>query len=172
MDTVVSGHNSHELTPKERKAVLMRHMKTIAAQVAICNQANEERKRLRKLAKADGIAMADLNYGLRLLQIENPDIIIDEQRRHQELADWFGVPVFTQAEFNFEREPAIDRARREGAAAGAIGKDDDSPYPEGTAQAAAWHEGWKQEQADMLAAWASAMEKRAAGQADEDDEAA
>lgn len=156
----MTGHNSNELTPAERKALLMHHMRTISAQVAICDRENEERKRLRKLAKADGIQLADIDYGLRVLTIEDPQIIIDEQKRHHELAEWFGVPVFTQAEFDFEREPAIDRARREGRAAGAMGKDRDPPYGASSAQANAWLDGWHEEQNRMLADMTSAMEKR------------
>lgn len=156
----MTGHNSNELTSAERKALLMHHMRAISAQQAICDRENEERKRLRKLAKADGIQLADIDYGLRVLEIEDPQIIIDEQRRHHELAEWFGVPIFTQAEFDFEREPAVDRARREGRAAGAMGKDCDPPYGEGSPLAAAWREGWQAEQAAIMADWQSAMEKK------------
>lgn len=156
----MTGHNSNELTPKERKALLMHHMRAISAQVAICDRENEERKRLRKLAKADGIPLTDIDYGLRVLEIDDPDIITNELERHRELADWFGVPLYTQATMDFDREPAVDRARREGRAAGAMGKDNDPPYGEGTAQASAWREGWQEEQADMLASLGAAMEKR------------
>lgn len=156
----MTGHNSNELTPRERKALLLNHIRAISAQVEICNRENEERKRLRKLAKADGVPLADIDYGLRILEIDDPAIISDEIDRHRELADWFGVPVGSQATFDFDREPAVDRARREGAAAGALGRDCDPPYGDQTAQASAWIEGWKQEQASMLEALASAMEKR------------
>jgi ribosome modulation factor len=156
----MTGHNSNELTAAERKALLMHHMRAISAQQAICDRENEERKRLRKLAKADGIPMADIDYGMRVLEIEDPQIIIDEQRRHSELAEWFGVPIFTQSEFDFDREPAVDRARREGAAAGAMGRDNNPPYGTGSAQAEAWRAGWREEQDRMIADMESAMEKR------------
>lgn len=157
--TDMTGHNSNELTPAERKALMMHHMRAISAQQAVCDRENEERKRLRKLAKADGIALADVDYGLRILKVEDADVIVGELKRHKELAEWFGLPVYSQGEFDFEREPAVDRAFREGAVAGSLGKDIDPPYGAPSALHDAWKDGWRQAQDSMLADFASATEK-------------
>jgi ribosome modulation factor len=163
----MSGHNSNELTPAERKALMMHHMRAISAQQAICDRENEERKRLRKVAKTDGISLADVDYGLRILKIETPEIILDELRRHRELAEWFGLPILTQAEFDFEREPAVDRAFREGAVAGSLGRDMNPPYGSPSALYDSWKDGWRQAQDQMLADFASANEKLQRMQSDE-----
>lgn len=155
----MSGHNSNELTPAERKALMMHHMRAISAQQSVCDRENEERKRLRKLAKADGIALADVDYGLRILKVEDADVIVDELKRHRELAEWFGLPVYSQGEFDFEREPAVDRAFREGATAGSLGKDMEPPYGSPSALYDAWRDGWRQSQDSMLADFESANTK-------------
>lgn len=154
-----TGHNSNELTAAERKALMMHHMRAISAQQAVCDRENEERKRLRKLAKTDGIALSDIDYGLRILAIEDPEVITDELRRRHELAEWFGLPVHSQAEFDFEREPAVDRAFREGAVAGSLGKDMNPPYGSPSALYDAWKDGWRQAQDSMLADFKTASEK-------------
>lgn len=154
-----TGHNSHELTPDERKALMMHHMQGIIAQQDICDAANEERKRRRKLAKADGIALADIDYALRVLKIDDAQIIVDELSRHHEVAKWFGIPLGAQAEFDFEREPAVERAFREGAVAGSLGKDNDPPYGSPSALYDAWRDGWRQAQDTMLDDFKKASEK-------------
>src|SRR5262245_50410190 len=115
-----TGHNSTEFTPNERRAVFLDHIKKISAQQAICDRENEEKKRLRKLAKTDGLVLADIDYAMRILKVEDPDIIVGELKRRSEIAFWFALPVGTQAEMfdAFEREPAVDRAFREGMIAG------------------------------------------------------
>lgn len=169
----MTGHNSNELTPAERKALMMHHMRAISAQQDVCDRENEERKRLRKLAKADGIALADVDYGLRILKVEDADIIIDELRRHREVAEWFGLPVYTQGEFDFEREPAVDRAFREGAVAGSLGRDMSPPYGSPSALYDAWKDGWRQAQDAHLADFEAANTKLAkAAQSGDEGEAA
>lgn len=165
-----TGHNSNELTPAERKALMMHHMRAISEQQAVCDRENEERKRLRKLAKADGIALADIDYGLRILKVDDADIIVDELNRHRELAEWFGLPVYTQGELDFDREPAVDRAFREGAVAGSLGKDNDPPYGSPSALFDAWRDGWRQSQTEMAKDLETAMEKKLAERSIKTDE--
>jgi hypothetical protein len=156
------GDNSKELTPAESKALYMHHFRAVLAQTEICNRENDERKRLRKLAKADGIVLADLDFGLRCATIEDPQIIADELVRQSEIAQFFALPVGSQVELNLDREPAVDRAKREGTAAGFAAKDRASPYGVDSKQGQAWlaaYDAAQKQAADDLAA---AMLKRQA----------
>lgn len=140
----------------------MDHMRKISAQQAICDRENEERKRLRKVAKTDGILLADIDYGLRILKVEEPDIIVADLKRRAEIANWFALPVGTQSQMfdEFEREPATDRAFREGSIAGSLGKDMDPPYGSPSALHDSWKDGWRQAQDDMGKDLQTAMEKK------------
>lgn len=157
------GDNSKDLTPAEQKALYMHHFGAILKQTEICKAENAERLKLRKQAKADGIVLADIDFGLRCAQIEDPSIIVNEQKRRAEIGGYFALPIGAQSEFDFDRERAVDRAWREGERAGyeAVNADT-NPYDENSAQGRAWAKGWKEAQAEMAANLQSAMEKKQA----------
>jgi len=164
-----AGHNS-ELTPAERKALFFDHYRPIAAQLEKVREAQAEYKRLRKLAKADKIALWEIDYALKCAEVEDENIIPDRIKREAEIAAWFALPVEYQSDLfgDFSREPGVDRARREGATAGATGHGS-NPYDENSDQGRAWAEAWREEQAKAREALQSAMEKRNAALADNDD---
>ncbi|RVG38261.1 hypothetical protein CN233_03825 [Sinorhizobium meliloti] len=160
------GDNSKDLTPAEQKALFMHHFGEILKQTDICKAENAKRLALRKQAKADGIVLADIDFGLRCAQIEDPQIIINEQQRRAQIGQYFALPIGTQTEFDFDREPAVDRARREGErAAYEAASPNTNPYDENSAQGRAWAKGWKEAQAEMAANLQSAMEKKQADRA-------
>jgi ribosome modulation factor len=163
------GDNSKDLTPSEAKALYMHHFQAILAQTEKCKAENAERARLRKLAKADGVILADIDFGLRCATLEDPQVIVDEQRRRAEIGRYFALPIGAQTEMDFDREPIIERAAREGEAAGFAGKNADTvPYDENSDPGRAWTEGWKKAQAQMLADLEAAMLKKQAARADAD----
>lgn len=153
------GHNS-ELTPEERKALFFDHYRPIAAQLEKVREAQAEYKRLRKLAKADKIALWEIDYALRCAEVEDETIIPDRLKREAEIAAWFALPVDFQPDMfgDFGREPSEDRARREGRAAGASGIGS-NPYDENSPQGRAWAEEWSKEQTKARDALQSAMSK-------------
>lgn len=122
-ETDMTGHNSGELTPAESKALYMHHFRSILAQHEVVLSTRAEEKRLRKLAKADGLVLGDIDFGIRCATIDDPGVVVEELIRHSEIATFFALPVNTQTGFDFEREPAIDKAKREGAADGYAGRD-------------------------------------------------
>lgn len=160
------GHNS-ELTPEERKAIFFDHFRPIAAQLEKVKEAQAEYKRLRKLAKADKIALWEIDHALKCAEVEDENIIPDRIRREAEIASWFALPIEYQADMlgDFEREPGEDRARREGRAAGATGKGS-NPYDENSALGRAWADEWSKEQKKAREALQAAMEKRNANSDD------
>lgn len=160
------GDNSKDLTPAEQKALFMHHFGEILKQTDVCKAENAKRLALRKQAKADGIVLADIDFGLRCAQIEDPQIIINEQQRRAQIGQYFALPIGAQTEFDFDREPAVDRARREGERAGyEATSPNTNPYDENSAQGRAWAKGWKEAQAEMAANLQSAMEKKQADRA-------
>ncbi|MDW9804229.1 hypothetical protein GOA91_15080 [Sinorhizobium meliloti] len=160
------GDNSKDLTPAEQKALFMHHLGEILKQTDICKAENAKRLALRKQAKANGIVLADIDFGLRCAQIEDPQIIINEQQRRAQIGQYFALPIGAQTEFDFDREPAVDRARREGERAGyEAASPNTNPYDENSTQGRAWAKGWKEAQAEMAANLQSAMEKKQADRA-------
>lgn len=160
------GDNSNALTPGEAKALYMHHFQAIQKQTEIVRAENAERKRLRKLAKADGVILADIDFGLRVVTLEDPMIVVEEQRRRAEIGRYFALPIGAQTELDFGREPLVERAAREGERAGYEGKNADTcPYDAASDAGRVWLDHWKQAQAQMLADWKSGMEKKQAERA-------
>lgn len=157
MAAMANGHNSGELTPGAAKALFMYHYDKVAEKTAIANAANEERKRVRKEAKAHGIVLADIDFGLRVATIEDTSIIVQEMIRHQEIASFFGLPVGTQVDMDFEREPLLDRLKREGFAAGYANKDRTPPVESDSRQGQAWIKEFDKGHAQQLSDLAEAM---------------
>ena len=163
-----AGHNS-EQTPAERKAIFMDHFKPIAAQLEVVKAAQADYKKLRKQAKAENIKLADIDFALRCAEVENANVIVDDLTRRAEIAAWFALPVEFQPDMfgDFSREPGEDRARREGVAAGALGRGS-NPYDEDSKPGRAWADGWREEQKKAAEAMQSAMEKRNAAQREDE----
>lgn len=160
------GDNSNALTPAEAKALYMHHFQAIQAQTEIVKAENAERKRLRKLAKADGVILADIDFGIRVATLEDPMIVVEEQRRRAEIGRYFALPIGAQTELDFAREPLVERAAREGEAAGFAGKSADAcPHDANSDAGRVWLDHWKKAQAQMLADWQAAMEKKQADRA-------
>lgn len=155
-----TGHNSGELTPAESRVLHMHHFRLIEAQKAVVKAAQDDLKKLRKTAKADGLVMADLDYMARCANLEDPTIAPAEIRRRAEIASWFALPVNFQPDMFTDRMPLDDRAYEEGVAAGLQAKDPVPPYDEasnaGQRFMEGWHEGQRQMREDLL----SAMQKK------------
>lgn len=165
-----AGHNS-ELTEAERKSLFFHHYQKIQAQDEIVKAAAAERKRLRKLARADGIVLSDMDFAMRCAETDDPSIVPDELRRQMEIASWFSLPVQYQPDLFVDRAPADERFEAEGYTAGMKGKDANSGHSKGSKEDKAWLKGWEKGQAEMRDALASAMEKKKAATAEPDQSA-
>lgn len=155
-----AGHNSG-LTAEERKALFFDHYRPIAAQLEKVRIAQAEYKRLRKLAKAENIALWEIDYALKCAEVEDENIIPEKIKRETEIAAWFALPVEYQPDMfgDFSREPSEDRARREGRKAGATGIGG-NPYDENSDLGRAWAGEWDKEQTVARARLQAAMEKQ------------
>ena len=167
-----AGHNS-DLTEGERKALFFHHLNTIQAQTAVVDKANEEKKRLRKLAKADGIILSDIDFAQKALEIEDNSILPERLRRETEIAQWLNLPVLYQPDlFEVEdRAPAMDRIREDGRVAGLNGRNAESGYAEGSDEDTIWLGGWEEGQQVLRDDLESAMEKKNAAKQQVENEA-
>lgn len=154
------GHNS-EPTAEDRRARFFNHYRPIAAQLEKVREAQAAYKKLRKEAKAEGIALWEIDYALRCAEVEDENVITDRIKREAEIAAWFALPIEFQPDMfgDFGREPAEDRARREGRKAGATGFGS-NPYDENSPVGRAWAEAWSKEQAAAREAMQADMERR------------
>jgi hypothetical protein len=153
------GDNS-KLTDAERKALMFHHYQAVQIAQDAVSKANEERKRVRKLAKADGIVLSDLDFMLRCAEIEDPSIITNQIRSMTQIAEWFALPVSYQPDMFVDRAPALERIEAEGEVAGLSGKTGVSDYGPGSPEAQAWMKGWTKGQKSLADDLVSAMEKR------------
>jgi hypothetical protein len=154
------GDNSKMLTPAEERALFFHHYTAIAAQRAIVEVARAEEKRLRKLAKADQIVMRDVDFAMRCAEIDDSDIIVNDLARQVKIARWFALPIGEEPELNFDREPLVDRAAREGTAAGLAAKPRNAPYAVDTEAGQIWLSNYDAAQKEVAANFQAAMEKR------------
>ena len=154
------GHNS-ELTPEERKALMMDHYRNIGEAKEKLEEARAEYNKRRKLAKSEKVKLADIDFMFRCADMEDGQIIIDNLRRQAEMASWFALPVAFQPDMfgDFSREPGEDRARREGQAAGATGEGS-NPYDEHSSLGKVWADEWSKEQKIAQTSMQTIMEKR------------
>lgn len=131
------GHNS-TLTDSERQALYLNHLRKIQAQRARVDAERAAEKTLRKDAKNDGIALKEIDFGLMCRATEDETLVPTQQARMHEIMRWLGLPVGTQAEFDFAKDKVKDRARREGAAAGWGALPRTPPYDPGTPEEQIW----------------------------------
>lgn len=147
-----AGHNSGE-TALQVKALHFRHFNSIEEQKAIVKEAHTELKRRRKVAKSEGVVLANLDYMARCANLQDPEIVPEELRIRAEIAYWFALPVNYQREMFTDRSPMEDRAFNEGLVAGFLGKDPSSPYDGivGQKWMAGWHEAQEQRREELQA---------------------
>jgi hypothetical protein len=150
------GDNS-KLTPAEQRALYFHHFSKISGQRAIVKAAQAIEKTLRKQAKADGLKLAHIDYGMYVNNIDDETIIVEDLVRRNEIARWMGVPVGTQSAFNFKKDSATTR---EGYAAGLRAAERKSPYPPSSFEDNDWLSAFDEAQKEQLEAFGAAMEKR------------
>lgn len=164
------GHNSMTLSAEEQRALFHHHLAAVQEAHDRTAEARAEERRRRKLAKADGIKLRNLDFALRINDTDDEDIIVDELAEMHRIAAWMGLPVGTQGDFDLDAEPIEDRAAREGDAAGRKGKDRDAPYPVASKPEQAWLKAYDKGRKAQLEELAAVLEKKAAEEEEEDEE--
>ena len=142
------------------KGNFFHHFNKISAQRAIVDRERAEEKRLRKVAKADGLKLANIDFAIRAVRLEDDSIIVEEMRERERIAAWLGLPIGTAPAFSFDAEPIGERAAREGTAAGMMNRDRDSPYDANTEPGRAWLKAYDKARREQLAFVADALEEQ------------
>ncbi|GAB4351450.1 MAG: hypothetical protein Kow0026_08530 [Oricola sp.] len=153
------GHNS-KLTEGEQKALAFHHFRAIMAQKAKVDEQKEQYKKLRKLAKADGIVLADIDFMMRCASLDDDSIVPEELKRRMQIASWFALPVNFQLDM-FATQDADRKPYEEGVAAGLAGGEPKPPelYEGNAGKRNKWMEGYHAGKEALEANLATAMEK-------------
>jgi hypothetical protein len=139
----------------------MHHYRKITAQAAKVKIEADYLKELRKLAKADTIVLSDIDFAVRCAKVDNSEIIPEEIKRHIEIAQFFALPVGQQTEMDFDREPANDKAKREGTAAFFAGSPrEPTQYAPDSRSGQAYMKAWDAAEATEQSDLASAFQKK------------
>lgn len=165
-----TGHNSGELTPSEKSALRMHHIRGLLVIADRLKPLMDERKQARALAKADGFKLSEIDAGLRLATMEDQSIFVAEIMELIDIAKAFNaLPPGEQGDLFPDRRPVDERCFDEGKVAGLAGKNPEPPYGADSEQGQAWLAGWHEGQRMMREELESAMLKKNAAKADADE---
>lgn len=153
------GDNSMQSEVADR-ALFFHHFNAIKKARAKVDEARAAEKVLRKQAKVDGIILKDVDFGLYAISVEDEQLVVHETTRRVRLLRWMGLAIGEEPELDFEREPIVERASREGAAAGRLALKRESPYDPTTEPGRAWLEHYDAAQSEVADNWKEEMQRR------------
>ncbi len=158
------GHN-HELSPQEHRALRMHHVMELNRIDEEMEPLKAKRKKIRKLAKADGFKLFEIDAAHRLLNLEDPNIFVDELNSMIDIAKSFNVlPPGEQGDLFPDRRPSQEKSFDAGKVAGLAAHEPKAP--DGLDEQK-WMEGWHAGQEEMAAALKASMERKNAAKQDE-----
>lgn len=161
-----TGHNSGELTPNERAALRMHHVRKLLEIADQLKPILEERKSARATAKADGFKLSEIDAAIRLATMEDQSIFVAEIHELIAIAQAFNaLPPGEQGNLFPDRRPKDEQAFEEGRQAGLAGKNCDPPHSMETELGQRWIAGWHEGQRIMREDLEAAMTKRNAAAA-------
>jgi len=135
------------------KAIMFAHFNRLQAQQRIVDEAMAERKKLRKLAKADGLNLKELDFMARCAEAEDDQAVVDELQRRVEIAAWFAMPIGYVPDMFTDRRPIDEKQEAEGLSDGLTGKTLD------TARGEHYVRGWEKGQAELAAGFKATATK-------------
>jgi ribosome modulation factor len=145
------GNNHNALSEEQHAALVLQACAKIEKLQTAIATATADIRNIRKIAKADGIVPAEINFAL-FLRKADPDDVVSTARMQDRVAKYLAHPVGTQfGMFEADRTPIADRAFAEGKVAGLEGKDFKSPHDESTEAGQQWMKGWHGGQAVLHA---------------------
>lgn len=153
------GHNS-ALTEDEEKALFFHHVRKDLAHQAQIKELQAARRADRKLAQADEIVLADMDYAIRAMTADDKGTITARHLQQSKINFWLGLTSGYQSDMFIDRAPGLEKIEAEGERAGYLATDRESPYAKGSDETAAWERGYDRAQKVMADNLQSAMEKR------------
>jgi hypothetical protein len=161
--TAAIGHNS-KLSNEQQRALFFNHFPKILTAQGIVQTAQAEFKKLKKLAKADGLVLGDIDFALRLNNMDDLQIVADELDRRTAIANWMQAPVAYQPDMFVEGDRTLkQRAYEKGVLASAMGKNGNPELDyiaPGSEEWEAWLEGHADDRKQRMTALAEAMQAR------------
>jgi len=145
------GDNSQLLNEDEERAIFFSHYGVIAEQLEIVRQERERLTKLRKLAKADGVVLADLDFAMR----QDQGAMSGEMERRLKVMRWLALPIDYQGDLLASASESYEEGRL-ASALGRIGKAPDK-YAQDEAQD--WLRGYADDQEERHAALEDALNK-------------
>lgn len=123
------GRNDNTLTDAEESALFHEHFRPICEIDDRIAELNEQKKKLKRLAKNDGIAGEDLSWALRARKMDDTGLVVDALKRRFRIAGWlhFMPPGFQMDLFDDDKRSEEERAYGKGAVAASFNR---RPSPE------------------------------------------
>jgi|GEM_PF-1165551 len=138
-DKATIGHNSDSA---EEKGIFFNHLNTIVAAKERLDEVAGDYKKLRKVAKADGIKLEDMDFAMKALNMYDDSIIADNLRRQMNIARWLDLPIGHQTNFaDVDRRDGQEKAFNEGEVAGLRNLDSSDHDYKGDLEQE-WLKGW------------------------------
>lgn len=147
-----AGHNS---IPD--RGLFFGHISKLQAAMADKEDADAEVKRVKGVAKADGINVEDLKFVMKAIQAEDPQSVVDRLRRQLKYAEWLNLVPQGQGDLFMDRRPADEASYHEGLADGLKGVSLD--LGRGDHYARGWQEGQAELAKGFSAIGSGAMEE-------------
>lgn len=131
------------LTPEDRKVLLLHHVGDILKIEDKIAELNEQKKKARRLAKADGFDLGvEVDLAIKLSRAEDDSVIAANLAKQLQVAAYFSLPVNQQLALPLETVDGLDRVYDEGVRAGFLALERKSPYAEGSDEEQAFLRGY------------------------------
>lgn len=154
-----AGHNS-EMTEAEEKALFFHHLRKREECDGRIKAAQADKKAAGKLAQADGMVIADLDYASKAIGADDKGKVTDRFTAFGKILSWLGFVSGYQPDLFKDRAPALERIEGDGERAGLAARERLSAYEAGSDEDQAWLRGYDRGQAIVRDNLLTAMEKR------------
>lgn len=144
VETSHNGHAKAPLTDEQLQGLFEHHKAAYEQSLKAKKAADAAFKNTAKLAKFDGVSIADIKLAIDLEEEGGEERLREKIAAQHRIARWLGLPVGTQPSFfdDEDRMPSIDKAAIEGKRAGLKGESCNPPAHYGSAQQQAWIDEW------------------------------
>lgn len=124
------------------KTLFFHHMRKRIFHNDALDEIREERKKDGNRAKADGIKLEDLDFGIKAMQMEDQQIPATTFQTQGRILDWLGIIPGFQGDLLRDRMPAMERIEAQGERAGLLNQARESGFAKNGNEDVAWLKGF------------------------------
>lgn len=158
---MTTGHNSGDLTDKERQALFAHHARKDIEITAKLKMLAEEKKANRKLANADGFSSAKLEHFTKAMSADDKQKPVNKHLSERENLIWLGlIQDDPRGDLLADRASKEERIFAAGQAAGLIAAERASGYDGGSVDDKTWLSGYDDGQRIVRENLEAAMTKK------------